>query len=41
MDYLGNKLNIMYERENKYASIIAKLVELKAYIVLSDELISK
>ena len=37
MDYLSNKLNIMYERENKYASIIAKLVELKSYIVLGDE----
>ena len=28
MDYLSNKLNIMYDIENKYASIISKLVEL-------------
>ena len=41
MDYLSEKLNISFEENNRYASIISKLVELKKEIVLSNEVREK
>ena len=41
MDFLSKKLNISFEENNRYASIISKLVELKTELILSSEVREK
>ena len=41
MDYLSEKLNISFDENNRYASIISKLVELKTELILSSEVREK
>lgn len=41
IDYLSEKLNISFEEDNRYASIISKLVELKTELVLNNEVREK